>query len=99
MLSPATETELFSAAAARLLRADGPLVETRAVLGMTEARIEQIRARNSAETLALEQSRLELVAIDPYETAVRLEQAQVQLQSLYSATVRASRLSLLDWLR
>jgi flagellar hook-associated protein 3 FlgL len=70
-----------------------------AELGIAEARIDQAATRNAAETSALQIARTGLVASDPYEAATRLEQAETQLQALYSITVRLSRLSLADFLR
>ncbi len=68
-------------------------------LGTTEGQIERARVRNEAETTALRIARAELLAIDPYEAASRLEQAQGQLESLYTITARLSRLNLVDFLR
>jgi len=36
--------------------------------------------------------------VDAFKTAVDLEQVQIQLESLYTVTARASRLSLLNFL-
>jgi flagellar hook-associated protein 3 FlgL len=47
----------------------------------------------------LEIARADLVAIDPFEAATRMEAAQTQLETLYSVTARLSRLSLVDFLR
>jgi len=69
-----------------------------AELGIAEARIDQAATRNGAEMSALQIARTSLVAADPYEAATRLEQAETQLQALYSITVRLSRLSLADYL-
>jgi len=68
-------------------------------LGMVQARIDQAQTRNEAEEAALQLARSDLLAIDPYEAATRMEAAQTQLETLYSVTARLSRLSLVDFLR
>jgi flagellar hook-associated protein 3 FlgL len=68
-------------------------------LGTTEGQIAAAATRNSAEVAALEIARNGLVSVDPYEAATRLEAAQSQLEALYTATARLSRLSLVDFLR
>lgn len=68
-------------------------------LGMVQARIDQAQTRNEAEEAALQLARSDLLAVDPYEAATRMEAAQTQLETLYSVTARLSRLSLVDFLR
>lgn len=68
-------------------------------LGLAQARIEYAHTRNEAEGTALQLARSNLLAVDPYEAATRMEAAQTQLETLYSVTARLSRLSLLDFLR
>lgn len=68
-------------------------------LGTVEAQISNADTRNSAETSGLQIALAELLAVDPYETAARLEAAQTQLETLYALTARMTRLSLVDYLR
>ena len=68
-------------------------------LGTVEAQIEAASVRNSTETSALQIARNGITAVDPYETASRLEATSQQLETLYSLTARLSRLSLVDFLR
>lgn len=68
-------------------------------LGTVEAQIESASVRNSTETSALQIARNGITAVDPYETASRLEATSQQLETLYSLTARISRLSLVDFLR
>lgn len=68
-------------------------------LGLVQARIEQAQTRNEAEESALQLARSDLLGVDPYEAATRMEAAQTQLETLYSVTARLSRLSLVDFLR
>jgi flagellar hook-associated protein 3 FlgL len=68
-------------------------------LGTTESQIEDARSRNTAEEGALQIARLSLVSADPYDAAAKLQEAQGQLETLYTLTARLSRLSLVDFLR
>jgi flagellar hook-associated protein 3 FlgL len=68
-------------------------------LGTTEAGIANAAIRNDSEKSALETARLDLLSVDPYDTAARLEQTQSQLEALYTITARLSRLNLVDFLR
>lgn len=67
-------------------------------LGATQAQIDGAQSRNAAEAASLEIARTDLVAVDPYETATRLQDAETQLQMIYTLTARISRLSLADYL-
>lgn len=68
-------------------------------LGTAEGEIEDARSRNAAEASALQISRVSLISVDPYDAAARLQEAQGQLEMLYTLTARLSRLSLVDFLR
>lgn len=68
-------------------------------LGTVEAQVEAASVRNSAETSALQIARGGITAVDPYETASRLEATSQQLETLYTLTARISRLNLVDFLR
>ncbi|MCE8508844.1 flagellar biosynthesis protein FlgL [Ruegeria pomeroyi] len=98
-LSADTKTALFKQVGADLLGARDGIVALQAETGDAEARIEKAATRNGAAKGGLELARGELVGADPYETAIRLEAVQFQLESLYTTTVRNSRLSLVNFLR
>jgi len=83
----------------RLLGADLSLAVVRAKVGSSEARIENVSARNTAEKSSLEIARTELTAVDPYRAATEIEAVKTQLETLYTLTVRMSRLSLSEYLR
>lgn len=68
-------------------------------LGTVEAQIATASVRNTAETSALQIARTGITAVDPYETASKLEATRQQLETLYALTARISRLSLVDFLR
>ncbi len=81
-----------------MLIAQDDVIALRADVGFVESRIEKVAARNAAEVTGLEFAKVALLEIDPYEAATRLEEAQFQLQSLYTVTVRMSQLSLVNFL-
>lgn len=90
--------ELLVAAGESMMTSQGDLTKIRADLGYAEARIEESRTRLSAEETSLKLARSELLGVDLYETATRLENVKFQLESLYSATSRLSGLSLVEYL-
>lgn len=90
---------LLRAAGEGLLQSDAKLTGLRADLGYAEGRIEEASTRNASARTGLEYARNELLEADPFDTAARLQEVQFQLESLYSVTVRNSRLSLLSFLK
>lgn len=82
-----------------LVAAQDPLTGIRADLGYTEARVEEIATRIASEKTASEYAIGALLGVDPFETVTRLEEVQLQLESLYTATVRLGRLSLVEYMR
>lgn len=93
-----SQSEIFEQAGQSLLIAQDDVIALRANVGFAEARIDKTMARNAAEITSLEFAKASLLEVDPYEAATRLEEAQFQLQSLYSVTVRMSQLSLVNFL-
>jgi flagellar hook-associated protein 3 FlgL len=79
--------------------ASAGIVQSRADIGTTEALVDQAGARLSAEASAIQILKTELISMDPYETATRLEEVQLQLETHYTLTARLSRLSLVEYLR
>ena len=92
------QSELFGIAGLALQSGQDLLTDVRSRIGVAEARIEKISARNQAEATGIEFARNALIQADPFETATQLESVQFQLQSLYSITVRSSQLSLVNFL-
>lgn len=70
----------------------------RADLGFAEARIDRASSRISAEIAGLGMMRTDLLEVDPYETASRLEEVQARLEAIYTLTARMSRLNLVNFL-
>ena len=81
-----------------LIEAGDGIVDLQAQIGASEGQLSRARAEVMAESEALDLARTELISVDPYETAVELQSAETQLQTLYSITARLSGLSLTRYL-
>ncbi|MEM6303416.1 MAG: flagellin [Pseudomonadota bacterium] len=92
------QTELLSLAGEDLLLGSDEVTGVQARVGLAQGEIDKIATRNAATLTSLNIAKNALLEADPFETATRLEEAQFQLQSLYSVTVRNSQLSLLNFL-
>jgi flagellar hook-associated protein 3 FlgL len=92
------QAEVMNSAGQNLLTVQDDLTSLRAGVGFAESRIENFQTRTEAERISIEYAKGALLAVDPYEAATRLEDAQFQLESLYSVTVRLSRLNLTSFL-
>ncbi|SHI68250.1 flagellar hook-associated protein 3 FlgL [Palleronia salina] len=96
--APAERQAIIDTAIGGLRGADNGLTRERSVVGSAQGLIDRAITRNASETTALDQTRISLIGADPYETATRIEQTQVQLESLYTLTARLSRLNLANFL-
>lgn len=92
------QADLAQRAGERLLEGSSGRAKLAARLGTTEAQLDQAATRNASETSALEIARADLIGVDSFETATRLEAAQTQLETLYALTARMQRLNLVDYL-
>jgi flagellar hook-associated protein 3 FlgL len=91
--------DLARRAGEQILRAQTDRATLAARIGTAEARVEQAAQRNTAEVSALEIARAEILSVDDYAAATRLQATQTQLETLHAVTARLSRLSLVDFLR
>ncbi|WP_137702590.1 flagellin [Marimonas lutisalis] len=96
---PDLQAQILETAGEGLLSAQSEVTEIRANLGYAEQRIEEIETRIAAETTSSKYAIGELLGVDTYETATRLEEVQFQLEGLYTVTVRLSQLSLVEFMR
>ena len=96
--SDVARADLAKRAGESLLSSATARAELSARLGTVEAGIAEAAQRNDSEKSALETARLGLLSVDPFETATKLQQTEMQLQTLYSITARMQRLSLVDYL-
>ncbi|MGR3806020.1 flagellin [Marinibacterium profundimaris] len=91
------QVEVFDAASGIMLTAQSRLTALQSDIGAAQERIETTLTRNAAARIGFEQARLSLVGADPFETATRLDDVQLRLESLYAVTARMSRLSLVNY--
>ncbi len=91
--------QLTQGAANTMIGAQPALADLRAAVGIGEAQIDKADTRLTSERVSLQRALSDLIAVDPYEAAVRLEETQTRLESLFAITARLSRLSLADYLR
>lgn len=96
---PSEQHAMLGHAAKGMSKAHQGLIKLSAKLGIEEERAEIGRSRAEAEHTAMSIARAELLEADPYDAAVRLEQAMTQLDLIYNLTARLSRLSLATYLR
>ena len=95
---PDERAALAQATGTRLLDAEYAITGTRTTVGIAQERIEAARTRNAAEAQSLEIARASILEVDPYETAARMRELEVQLETLYTVTARMSRLNLTAFL-
>ncbi|MDC0116174.1 flagellin [Octadecabacter sp.] len=82
-----------------LLSVASPLAGLQGRLGYIESQVEEASTRNASLETSFGIARNTLVSADPFETATRLQEVQLQLETQYSLTARLSRLSLTEYLR
>ena len=97
-LTEAVQVDLVVKASSELSESVTRLIDLQADVGFIEGQLEEINTRNEASKTSLSIVRNNLVSADPYETYTRLEEAQTQLEGLYTITSRSSRLSLMNYL-
>lgn len=95
---PDLQRDLAQRAGEVLLAGETDRAYLAARLGRAQAQIDTAQTRNESEAAGLGMARTGMVEIDPYETATRLQDAETQLQLIYTLTARISRLSLADYL-
>jgi flagellar hook-associated protein 3 FlgL len=93
------QVDLLQTSSNGLRSADASLIELRASLGFVEAELERQKVKTSAETSTLEQLRANVLGIDEYEVASKLQETELQLEKIYAITARSARMSLLEYLQ
>ncbi|KIC10348.1 flagellar hook protein FlgL [Leisingera sp. ANG-M1] len=97
-LTEEVKIDLVIDAAGELSESEDRLIQLQADVGFIEGQLEAVNTRNEASKTSLSIVKNNLVSADPYETYTRLEEAQTQLEGLYTITSRSSRLSLMNYL-
>ena len=98
-LSDNQRAAMLEQATQRLTSGQESLTRMRADLGEAQSRIDSGTARLASERAVLDQARAEMLSTDPYQVATELENLQLRMESLYSVTVRLSRLSLSEFMK
>lgn len=92
-------TQMLDTAGKTILKATDDITQMRSTLGLAESRIESAQSRTTAQRATLELARADLIGVDAYEAATRVNRLQSQLEAIYAMTARSSQLSLLNFLR
>lgn len=90
---------LLELAGDRLLSAQTGVTALSAQLGAVQARIAAAEVRNTAARTATEIAVSDLIGVDPYDAATRLEDTRGRIEALFAITGRLQRLSLTEFLR
>ncbi|MBM1220530.1 hypothetical protein JQU17_07185 [Ponticoccus sp. SC2-23] len=98
VLSDAERDAVIDRASQSLFSASSGVADLRGRLGGLQQRVDDARARLTAEQTSFGLMRSTLLAADPFETATALEQVQLQLETHYAVTARLSQLSLTRYL-
>jgi flagellar hook-associated protein 3 FlgL len=98
-LSKESQSVVLQTSATGLRAAEGRIIEMQTSLGYVEAEVAKGRTQAGAEISVGEQLRVSTLKVDQYETASKLQQAELQLEKIYALTARSGRLSLLEYLR
>lgn len=75
------------------------LTVVRGALGFSESRLEKAQVFLQAERASAELARSDLLSVDSYEAATRLEDTNTRLEFLYTITARSRNLSFLEYMR
>lgn len=98
VISDEVKTGLVRSAGLELASSNDKLIDVQADIGFIEGRLEAANARSEATKTSLSIAKNNLISADPYETYTRLQEAQTQLEGLYTITARSADLSLLRYL-
>ncbi len=92
------QTELLKKSGVDLLSAATTLNGTRSELGASEAFVAEKKTEYETQLTALRIMRNDMTTADPFETALRLQEVQQQLETQFAVTARLSGLSLANYI-
>jgi flagellar hook-associated protein 3 FlgL len=81
-----------------LLEASAATATMRSNIGFQQENLSNTQARQSAELTTFQMAYNDLTVSDPFETAVKIEAVQTQLETHFTLTGRLSRLSLVEYI-
>lgn len=94
----AARADLAQRAGEALVQGQSDRALLSARLGTTEGKLATAEARSASEITALEVARSQMIGLDGFDTATRLQAAQTQLETLYALTARLQGMSLVHYL-
>lgn len=95
----AQRIQMLKRAGDSIFVAQQPLIALTAELGGAQSRIARAQTRVEAEIAALDVARTDLIGVDPFEAATRLEDTRGRIEALFTVTARLQRLTLTEFLR
>lgn len=95
--NPTAQQTLSQLAANSLISARDERVALAARVGVAEERFSAAQTRLAAEASVLQQARSDLISIDGYAVATKLQETEARLEMIYTLTARLSRLSLAEY--
>jgi len=98
-LDSSEKTSLLDTASNGIRTASAQMIELEADVGHVVSELQSARSSASAEIATIEQIRSNILGIDEFEVASKLQQAELQLEKIYTVTARSARMSLLEFLR
>lgn len=98
-LTDRTFADLTMESGIKLIEAADGITQLQARLGEKEEAVATAVAANASMLSAFEVARSDLVKADPFETAIKLQDIQTQLETHFAVTSRLSQLNLVDFLR
>jgi flagellar hook-associated protein 3 FlgL len=96
--SQTAQAQLAQTAGEALVSAQSDRTQLAAHLGTVQARIADADTSNQAQISSLKIAQSQMISVDSYEATTRLQEAQTQLESLYTITARMAKLHLTDYL-
>ncbi|MEP5155145.1 flagellin [Planktotalea sp.] len=97
-LSAESKASLLEEASSGLRAAAGQVTNLHASLGYIEGQIADGIVQAGAEISTAQMLRTDVLGVDQYETASKLQEAELQLEKIYLLTSRTSQMSLLEYL-
>lgn len=97
-LTQVEQASLLQDSGRSLLSASAGLATTQAGVGSLQAAVDVGQVRIASEQTSLSLVYNDLTASDPFETAVRLQAVQTQLETHFAITARLSRLTLAEYI-
>lgn len=96
--NPEGALEFAERAGLKIRNAETGIVELRAQIGGVENQLDRTAIEVRTEADSLEGARSQILEADPFETAIKLQSAESQLQTIYTLTSRLADLSLARYL-